>query len=62
MRATISIDDELFSRAQQIAGVSDASALVNLALQVLIEREAARRLAGMGGTIPGAEPPPRRSF
>jgi Arc/MetJ family transcription regulator len=62
MKATISIDDELFARAQQIAGVTGKSAVVNTALRALIEREAARRLARMGGTEPDAEAPPRRRF
>jgi Arc/MetJ family transcription regulator len=62
MKATISIDGELFARAQQIAGVTGKSAIVNTALRALIEREAARRLARMGGTEPDAEAPPRRRF
>jgi Arc/MetJ family transcription regulator len=62
MRATISIDDELFDRAQKLTGVTGKSAVVNTALQALIEREAAHRLARMGGTEPDAEAPPRRRF
>jgi Arc/MetJ family transcription regulator len=62
MKATVSIDDDLFTRAQQLAGVTGKSAVVNTALRALIEREAARRLARMGGTEPDAEAPPRRHF
>jgi Arc/MetJ family transcription regulator len=50
MRATIVIDDELSANAQESAGTTDASAVVSAALKALLEREAARRLARMGGT------------
>jgi Arc/MetJ family transcription regulator len=62
MRATIVIDDELFARAQEFAGVTGKSAVVNAALQAFIEREAARRLARMGATQPDAKTAPRRRF
>ena len=51
MRTTIAIDDELFAKAQEYAGVTGKSAVV---------REAARRLARLGGTQPDAKAPPRR--
>jgi Arc/MetJ family transcription regulator len=60
MRTTIAIDDELFAKAQEFAGVTEKSAVVREALKAFVEREAARRLARMGGTIPGAKAPPRR--
>jgi Arc/MetJ family transcription regulator len=60
MKFTIAIDDELFAKAQQFAGVTDESAVVREALKALVEREAARRLARMGGTQPDAKVPPRR--
>lgn len=60
MRTTIAIDDDLFARAQEFAGVSEKSAVIREALKAFVEREAARRLARMGGTIPGAKAPPRR--
>ena len=60
MRATIAIDDELFAKAQKFAGGTRKSAVVREALKALIEREAARRLARMGGTQPDAKAPPRR--
>ncbi|MDP1881400.1 MAG: type II toxin-antitoxin system VapB family antitoxin [Bradyrhizobium sp.] len=61
MRTTIAIDDELFAKAQEYAGVSEKSAVIKEALKAFVEREAARRLARMGGTQPGAKAPPRRS-
>ncbi|HMM90392.1 type II toxin-antitoxin system VapB family antitoxin [Bradyrhizobium sp.] len=60
MRTTIAIDDELFAKAQEYAGLTEESAVVREALKAFVEREAGRRLARMGGTQPGAEAPPRR--
>jgi Arc/MetJ family transcription regulator len=60
MKATIAIDDELFARAQEYAGVIEKSAVVKEALKAFVEREAARRLARLGGTQPDAKAPPRR--
>jgi Arc/MetJ family transcription regulator len=60
MRTTIAIDDELFAKAQEFAGVSEKSAVIREALKAFVEREAARRLARMGGTEPSAKAPPRR--
>jgi Arc/MetJ family transcription regulator len=60
MRTTITIDDELLAQAQEYTGVKEKSALVNQALKSLVQREAARRLALLGGTMPDAKAPPRR--
>jgi Arc/MetJ family transcription regulator len=60
MRTTIAIDDELFAKAQEFAGVTEKSAVIREALKAFVEREAARRLARMGGTQPDAKGPPRR--
>jgi Arc/MetJ family transcription regulator len=60
MKATIEIDDELLAKAQRYAGVTKKSAVVREALKALVEREAARRLARLGGTQPDATAPPRR--
>jgi Arc/MetJ family transcription regulator len=60
MRTTIAIDDELFAKAQAFAGVTAKSAVVREALKAFVERETARRLASVGGSIPNAKAPPRR--
>ncbi|MGN6233878.1 MAG: type II toxin-antitoxin system VapB family antitoxin [Trinickia sp.] len=60
MRTTIALDDDLISRAQDYTGLSEKSALVREALKALIEREAARRLAALGGSQPGITAAPRR--
>jgi len=60
MRTTVTLDDELLAQAQEHTGVKEKSALVNLALKALVEREAARRLARLGGSQPGFKPGQRR--
>jgi len=60
MRTTIVLDDELLDRAKELTGVQEKSALVRAALKALIEREAARRLARLGGIAPDFEAAPRR--
>ena len=60
MRTTLALDDELVRIAQEFTGVSEKTALVREALKALIERESARRLAYMGGTMPRLENVPRR--
>jgi Arc/MetJ family transcription regulator len=60
MRTTIQIDDELFAQAVKLVGTLDCSAMVREGLRALIERESARRLAGLGGTQPALKAAPRR--
>lgn len=60
MRTTITLDDELLRTAQEYTGVSEKTALLREALKSLIEREASRRLAALGGTMPELEDIPRR--
>jgi Arc/MetJ family transcription regulator len=60
MRTTLALDDALLEKAVSYTGVHEKSALMREALKALIEREAARRLADLGGTEPGAKSIPRR--
>jgi Arc/MetJ family transcription regulator len=60
MRTTITLDDDLVSAAQEFTGVEEKSALVREGLKALIERESARRLASLGGTMPEFQDVPRR--
>ena len=62
MRTTIALDDELVERAREYTGISEKTALVREALKALVEREAAHRLAALGGTMPELEDIPRRRF
>jgi Arc/MetJ family transcription regulator len=60
MRTTITLDDELLARAAQLTGLHETSALVREALKALIEREAARRLARLVGSMSDSKAPSRR--
>ena len=60
MRTTIALDDELIRTAQEFTGVAEKTALIREALKALIERESARRLAALGGTMPKLKSIPRR--
>ena len=62
MRTTVTIDDELLADAEEYTKIKERSALVNAGLKALVEREAARRLARLGGTEPQFRAPPRRRF
>jgi Arc/MetJ family transcription regulator len=60
VRTTIALDDDLIAKAQAYTGLDEKTALVREALKALIEREAARRLANLGGSEPGIKAAPRR--
>jgi Arc/MetJ family transcription regulator len=60
MRTTLALDDKLVADAQEYTGIKEKSALVREALKALVEREAARRLARLGGSDPNATAGPRR--
>jgi len=60
MRTTVTLDNELVEKARFYTGIKETPALIREALKSLIEREAARRLARLGGTEPDLRPVPRR--
>ena len=60
MRTTIALDDELVMEAQRLTGTTEKTGLVRQALQALIERESARRLALLAGSEPNMTSIPRR--
>ena len=60
MRTTVTIDDELLAEAQRVTGITERTTLIRTALEALVQRECARRLARMGGTQPQLEDIPRR--
>lgn len=51
--------DELWRKAREISGISDRIELERVAVTSFIQREAAKRLIAMGGTMPGFKPAPR---
>ncbi len=60
MRTTLIIDDELLSKAQELSGLHEKTAVLHAGLHALIARENARRLAALGGTERNLGPIPRR--
>ena len=59
MRTTVNLDDSQVERAQALTGVTERSVLMRAALDALIQRESARRLARLGGPEPGMRAPRR---
>lgn len=60
MRTTVNLDEALLNQAQALCGKQERSALLREALNALIQRESARRLAHMGGSQPQLTDIPRR--
>jgi Arc/MetJ family transcription regulator len=60
MRTTVTLDDDLVQQAIEYTGITEKAALVRAGLQALVRQEAARRLAALGGSDPGATAAPRR--
>lgn len=60
MRTTVTLDNELMEKAAEYSGLSERSAIIREALKAFVAREAARRLAAMGGSDPTATAAPRR--
>ena len=60
MRTTLMLDDALLERARRMTGVNEKTALVHAGLEALIAREAAKRLAALGGSQPKLRPISRR--
>jgi Arc/MetJ family transcription regulator len=60
MRTTLALDDDLLEKAQAFIGPMDKTALVREALNALIQRESAKRLALLGGSEPVLNNVPRR--
>lgn len=60
MRTTVTLDDELVEKAMKYTGIEERSELLRHALKTLIELEASRRLARLGGSEPDIRPVPRR--
>jgi Arc/MetJ family transcription regulator len=60
MRTTLIIDEHLLQKARKLTGIQEKTALVRAGLEALIAREAAKRLASLGGTEPRVRDIPRR--
>jgi len=60
MRTTASLDDKLLEEARELTGLTETAPLLREALESLIQREAALRLARLGGSQPELKVIPRR--
>ncbi len=60
MRTTLNLDEALLAEAADYAGLKEKTALLHEGLRALIQREAAARLAALGGTDRKAAAAPRR--
>lgn len=55
MRTTVTLDDDLIASAVDFSGIEEKSKLLNFVLEAYVKRMAARRLAALGGSMPGLE-------
>lgn len=60
MRTTFNLKDDLYRRVSEITGIREKTKLIHIALENLLQKEAANRLAGMRGIFKGAKAAPRR--
>lgn len=60
MRTTLNIDETLLKKASKLTGVQEKTSLIHLGLEALIAKQAALRLAQLGGSEPRLQSPPRR--
>lgn len=55
MRTTVTLDDDLLARAEELTGIRERSALIRKAVELLVRIESGRQLAALGGSDPGAK-------
>lgn len=60
MRISVEVDEALWAQALSYRGPLEPEKLIREALVTLVQVEAGRRLADMGGSEPDAESIPRR--
>lgn len=61
MRATVTIDDELYEKAMEVADPAmDRADLFREAMKTFVRVQAAKRLASLGSAIPDMKDVPRR--
>ncbi len=61
MRTTVTIDDDLYNKALEVADPSmDRADLFREAIKTFVRVRAAQRLAALGGAMPGVPEVPRR--
>ena len=60
MQHTLEIDGKLLEGAKKFTCIEDTDTILRAGLKALVEREAARRLARLGGSCPDLKMPRRR--
>ena len=61
MRTTLTIDDELFRKAVEVADPGmDKAEIVREAMRVFVRIQSGKRLAALGGAVPRIQNIPRR--
>lgn len=61
MRTTVTIDDDLYDRALEVADPGmDKADLFREAMKTFVRVQAAKRLAALGATVPNMSDVPRR--
>lgn len=50
MKATFTIDDQLFEEAMELTNIRDSELLIKIALERMLIYESAKRLVELGGT------------
>ena len=58
----MNLDDRLVETAMRLSGIKEKTALIRAGLEALIAREAARRLALLGGSQPDFHAAPRKRY
>lgn len=61
MRTTVTLEDELYEKALEVADpLMDKADLFREAIKTFVRVQAAKRLAALGGATPGTSDVPRR--
>jgi hypothetical protein len=60
MRTTLNLKADLVKQAQEMTGIEEKTALIHQGLELLVQKEAAKRLAKLGGSDPAAKTSPRK--
>ncbi len=60
MRTTLNLKENLLKKAQEMTGIHEKTALIHRGLELLVQKEAAKRLIQLGGSDPDAKVPLRK--
>jgi Arc/MetJ family transcription regulator len=60
MRTTLNLDERLVQQALKETRAKSKTEVIEMGLQLILEREARRRLKALAGKLPDLAPTPRR--